>query len=138
MLSTANIKSDPTGPIAISSKRLGDLAEQWVTMLAAWKGAEVYPNANSTGSADLLIRWQDKVIQVDVKVSTFNKTYWHAKNTHTVKDPVFPLVVEPDGDIADWRVRWLPHRTPMGWEEFWAKDYRTVTTKPSEPTDTSR
>ena len=101
-------------------------------MLAAWKGAEVYPNVNSTGSADLLIRWGDKIVQVDVKVSTFNKTYWHAKNTHTVVDPVYPLVVEPDGDIANWRVKWQSHRTPEGWEDFWSKDYRTVSTKPNE------
>ena len=37
--SIQKLKLETTGPIAISTKRLGDLAEQWVAMLAAWKGA---------------------------------------------------------------------------------------------------
>ena len=103
-------------------------------MLAAWKGAEVFPNANSTGDCDLIIRFEGVIYQLDVKVSTYipDKGYWHTKNTWNVREPVFPCVVEPDGDIANWRVRWLPHRTPKGLEDFWSKDYRTVSTKPTD------
>ena len=125
--STPSTKSETAGQIAISSKRLGDLAEQWVAMLAAWKAPR---STRTCGLRRSLIQWGDKIVQVDVG-STFNKTYWHAKN-HTVQDPVYPLVVEPDGDIANWRVKWQSHRTPEGWEDFWSKDYRTVSTKPNE------
>ena len=102
-------------------------------MLAAWKGAEVFPNGNTTGDCDLMLRIDGVIYQLDVKVSTFlpEKNYWQPKNTWNVREPVFPCVVEPDGDIANWRVRWLPHRTPTGLEEFWSKDYRTVSTKPT-------
>ena len=118
--------------IAISNKRLGDLAEQWVSMLAAWKGAEVFPNVNSTGNTDLVMRVGDELYELDVKCSTYRDGYWDAKNTWTVKDPVFPVVVEPDGDIANWKVRWLSRSVPQGLENFWDKDYRTVSTKPND------
>lgn len=132
MPSTPKQNTEQAGPIVISSKRLGDLAEQWVGMLAAWKGAEVFPNGNSTGSTDLVIRVNGQIYQLDVKVSTWRDGRWDAKNTHLVKAPVIPCVVEPIGDIASWRVRWLRRAVPKGLENFWDKDYRTVTTKPNE------
>ncbi len=130
MLSEQKRNTATTGPIVINTKRLGDLGEQWVGMLAAWKGAEVFPNGNSTGDCDLMIRIKGVLYQLDVKVSTWipEQQYWQPKNTWKVRAPVFPCVVEPDGDIANWRVRWLPHRTPEGLENFWAKDYRIYTT----------
>ena len=118
--------------IAISNKRLGDLAEQWVSMLAAWKGAEVFPNINSTGNTDLVMRIGGELYEIDVKCSTYRDGYWDAKNTHLVKSPVIPCVVEPDGDIANWRVRWLSRAVPAGLKTFWDKDYRIVSTKPNE------
>ena len=119
------------GPIVIDNNRLGDLAEQWVSMLAAWKGAEVFPNVNCTGDTDIVMLYEGVMYRLDVKVSTYlpERDYWHAKNTHTVKAPVFPCIVEPDGDIADWRVRWHTKHVPPGLDEFWAKDYRVVSTK---------
>ena len=101
-------------------------------MLCAWKGAEVFPNVNCTGTTDIVMRFEGQLYELDVKVSTWRETYWDPKNTWKVKAPVFPVVVEPDGDIANWRVRWQKHRTPEGLENFWDKDYRTVSTKQNE------
>jgi len=101
-------------------------------MLAAWKGAEVFPNGNCTGTADLVMRFEGQLYELDVKVSTWRDNRWDPKNTHRVKNPVFPVVVEPDGDIANWRVRWIRNRAPEGLQNFWDKDYRVVSTKPNE------
>ena len=124
----------PTGLIVIDTNRLGDLAEQWVSMLAAWKGAEVFPNVNCTGTADIVMRLDGRLYELDVKVSTWreDRQSWDAKNTHRVSDPVYPVVVEPDGDIANWRVRWIRNRAPQELLHFWDKDYRFVSTKPND------
>ena len=129
---TLNTKSELAGPTVtdFSPSRLGDLAEQWVAMLAAWKGAEVFPNVNSTGTTDLMIRYDGEIYEFDVKVSTFRqhptsgKWYWDPKNTWMVKGPVIPVIVEPDGDIANWRVRWARGKAPAGLENFWKTSNR--------------
>ena len=102
-------------------------------MLAAWKGAEVFPNVNCTGTTDIVMRFEGRLYELDVKCSTWRDdlNYWDPKSTHRVKAPVWPVVVEPDGDIANWRVRWIRNRAPEGLENFWDKDYRTVSTKPT-------
>ena len=127
---------ETTGPNVISTKRLGDLGEQWVTMLAAWKGAEVFPNGYTTGDCDLIMRYQGTVYQLDVKVSTWipHLNYWHAKNVWLVKYPVYPVIVEPKGDFANWTVRWKRNAVPPGLENFWSKDYRIVSTTTNEST----
>ena len=104
-------------------------------MLAAWKGAEVFPNNNSTGRADLMMHIDGQIYEFDVKVSTWreDKQQWDPKNTWRVQEPVIPIVVEPDGDIANWRVRWLTGKAPEGLENFWAKSaYPLTFTKPDD------
>ena len=103
-------------------------------MLAAWKGAEVFPNNNCTGATDLVISYKGVTYLLDVKCATWrdDRNGWDSKNTYQVKDPVWPVVVEPDGDIANWRVRWVRNRYPHGMKDFWSKDYRIVSTKPTE------
>ena len=120
--------TEVSGLTAISNKRLGDLAEQWVGLLAAWKGAECFMNVNSTGTTDLIIRVDGVLYQLDVKVSTYRDGRWDAKNTHRVKGPVIPCVVEPDGDIANWKVRWLSRCVPEGLENFWDKNFAITST----------
>ena len=136
VLSTQRHSTATTGLTVIDNNRLGDLAEQWVSMLAAWKGAEVFPNNNCTGSTDLVISYRGSIYMLDVKCSSWSddKALWDTKNTHRVKDPVWPVVVEPDGDIANWRVRWVRNRYPQELKDFWTKNYRIVSTKPHDTT----
>ena len=101
-------------------------------MLAAWKGAEVFPNVNSTGTTDLMIRYQGKIYEFDVKVSTPRDNRWNAAHTWMVKAPVIPVIVEPDGDIANWRVRWAVGKVPNGLENFWSKHYPHTSTTPND------
>ena len=132
MSSTAKLNTVPTGVTVIDCNRLGDLAEQWVSMLAAWKGAEVFPNNNCTGSTDLVISYMGSLYMLDVKCATWrDDSHWDSKSTCKVKSPVWPVVVEPDGDIANWRVRWVRNRYPQELKDFWSKDYRIVSTKPT-------
>ena len=132
MPSIPSFKSALPGPIAIDPNRLGDLAERWVTLLASWKGCEVFENIGCSGKTDLVIVHPTMgPIQVDVKCSTWrdDKNSWDPKNTHSVKAPVWPVIVEPDGDVASWRVRWVRNRCPLGWENFWSNDNRFYSTK---------
>ena len=125
-----------TGQLATSPSRLGDLAERWVAMLATWKGAEVFPNFNTTGKADLLLKIEGKIYEIDVKCDVRDYSdqvrEWRASNTGQVHLPVFPVAVTPDGDIANWSVRWIKNRAPAGLENFWSKDYHITSTKPTE------
>ena len=130
VLSTPNTKSEQAGPTATNfcPSRLGDMAERWVSLLASWKGAEVFPNINSTGNTDLVIRYEGQIYELDVKCSTWreDKQLWDPKNTWLVKAPVIPVIVEPDGDIANWRVRWARGKAPAGLENFWKTSPRTA------------
>ena len=118
-------KSARRGRTAIEPNRLGDLAEMWVGFLATWKGAEVFPNLNKTGPADLLIKIDDIVYAIDVKSDCWcnQRNIWRAANTYKVKDPVFPVAVTPEGDICNWKVRWIKNRAPKGLENFWSKEH---------------
>ena len=120
-----SLLSATIGRNAISTKRLGDLAEQWVCLLAAWKGAEVFPNINSTGKTDLLMIIDDRTIQIDVKCDQMCYTRGRWRNTHSgcVSKPVYPVAVTPGGDIASWTVRWIQGREPSGLKDFWSKNY---------------
>ena len=97
------------------------MAEHWVALLAAYKGAEIYPNLNSTGKSDLIMVFNDKPYQLDVKMARPNAQGGWRGNTDTVKDPVIPVLVIPDGDISDWRVQWIRNRYPEELATFWSK-----------------
>jgi hypothetical protein len=99
--------------------RKGDLAEQWVALLAAWKGAEVHRNTNCTGSTDMILKFNGKLYEIDVKLARSNG-YWYG-NTNTVEAPVIPVLVIPDGDITNWKVKWIRNRFPPELEGFWDK-----------------
>lgn len=97
------------------------MAEHWVALLAAWKGAEVYPNLNSTGKSDLIMVVNEVAYQLDVKLARPNSTGGWRGNTDTVKDPVIPVLVIPTGDISEWRVQWIRNRHPEELTNFWSK-----------------
>ncbi len=121
---TQKLKSATAGQTATKPpgpSRLGDMAEHWVALLAAWKGAEVYPNLNSTGKSDLIMVVDGVAYQLDVKLARPNSTGGWRGNTDTVKDPVIPVLVIPTGDISEWRVQWIRNRHPKELTNFWAK-----------------
>ena len=152
--SSSNVPSIPTfkaetpGLNVTSTSRLGDMSEQWVKLLCHWKGCEVFQNVGCTGKTDIvLVHPTLGTLQVDVKTSTWRPIragsdifYWQNARASTIKRPVYAVCVEPEGDIANWRVRWRNLKLgctastdpvwdcPPGWETFWDKDYRTYTT----------
>ena len=129
------------------------MAEQWVKLLAHWKGCEVFQNVGCTGSTDIvLIHPELGTLQIDVKCATWQKNgkgYWHwiKSSAATVEAPVYAVVVIPDGDIGDWKVQWRNKAKggsalknpqwvcPPGWEDFWSNDNRIYTTTSTQPTN---
>ena len=120
------------------------MAEQWVKLLAHWKGCEVFQNVGCTGETDIVIIHPTLgAIQVDVKCSAWRpkKGTWEAVSAWSVKRPVYAVCVEPDGDVSNWRVSWRNLRRgctaknapiwdcPPGWEDFWSNDNRFYLTK---------
>lgn len=129
---TPNFKLATHGQIAINRNRLGDLSEQWVYLLAAWKGCEVFPNINSTGKTDIIIKHPVLgTIEIDVKTSTWNhqQQAWRREGSHVKEQGVWAVEVTPEGDIADWKVNWGFKRVPPGWENFWSTTNRFYSTK---------
>ena len=119
---TRKLKQVLPGQIATkaSPSRLGDIAEHWVGLLAAWKGAEVYRNLNCTGNTDIVLLLPNgNSYMLDVKLARPNsRGYWYG-NTNEVKDPVIPVLVIPTGDITEWKVKWINKRYPPELENFW-------------------
>ena len=106
-------------------------------MLVAWKGCEVFRNANTTGSTDLVISHPKLgLLEVDVKCMVYKPSQGYFTNTHTGSSdcPKTPVSVLPIGDFADWKVSWVRGRTPQGWEDFWTNDNRIYTTNSTKPT----
>ena len=121
---TQRLKQVTPGRIATNTpgpSRLGDMAEHWVALLAAWKGAEVYPNLNCTGSSDLIMVVDGKAYQLDVKLARPNSRGSWRGNTDKVQDPVIPVLVIPTGDISEWKVQWIRGRHPEELTDFWTK-----------------
>lgn len=109
------------------------MAEHWVALLAAWKGAEVYPNLNCTGQSDLIMVVNDKAYQLDVKMARPNRKGSWRGNTDKVKDPVIPVLVIPTGDISEWKVQWIRGRYPEELSNFWDKSpYPFTFTQPND------
>ena len=132
MISTQSSKQATAGLTAINRSRLGDLSEQWVYLLASWKGFEVFPNINSTGKTDIILKHPTLgIIEIDVKTSTWNHqtNRWRREGCHVVEEGVWPVEVTPEGDIANWKVSWGHKRVPPGWDNFWSTDNRYYTTK---------
>ena len=135
---TQKLKSELPGQTATKAcpSRLGDIAEHWVCLLAAWKGAEVYKNLNCTGKTDIILALDGGVYSIDVKLARPSGTGWHG-NTNRVAKGVIPVLVIPIGDITQWRVQWIRNRFPPELKNFWAKadhplTYRETKTTPAQ------
>jgi hypothetical protein len=102
--------------------RLGDIAEQWVALIAAWKGAEVFRNTGCTGKIDMILSINQVCYPIDVKLARQSQgsRHWHG-NTYKVEHPIVPVLVVPDGDICDWKIKWIRNRYPEELEHFWDK-----------------
>lgn len=117
------------------------MAEQWVKLLAHWKGCEVFQNVGCTGSTDIVIIHPELgAVQIDVKCEVFfehirgKAPYWKLCKGFDIKPPVYVVRVTPDGDFSNWKAGWRVMRNksilcPPGWENFWDNDNRTYTTK---------
>ena len=90
-----------------------------MALLAAWKGAEVYPNLNCTGPTDFIMVVKGVPYQLDVKLARPNRHGSWRGNTDKVADPVIPVLVIPTGDITEWKVQWIRNRYPRELENFW-------------------
>ena len=122
-----------------SPSRKGDLAEQFVILLANWKGAEVFNNVNCSGETDLILEVNGQFYRIDVKMAQLKpkrtdkhgqtrKPSWGCCKATGVPSHIYPVVVIPSGDILDWKVQWHHNRVPVGLEDFWSKHYCTYTT----------
>ena len=109
-----------------SSNRIGDISEFFVLYSALKRGAEVFYNHGSAGKADLVLKINDQLYEIDVKTAVKSeKGLWRAKNCDKVKPPVWALVVTPYPD-KEYECRW-PHKwgnqhavtCPPGLEDFW-------------------
>ena len=120
---TQRLRSELTGLNVTKPdpSRLGDIAEAWVSLLATWKGAEVYRNQHCTGKVDLILCIDGVHYPIDVKLARpDNKGSWFG-NTSRVKEGVIPVLVIPTGDITEWRVKWIRKRFPQELKNFWCK-----------------
>ena len=115
-------KSETIGQKFTSKSRKGDLAEYYVSLIATWKGAEIYKNVNCSGKVDLILGVNNSLYRLDVKLGRLNSRGdgWFA-NTNTVKPPIIPVLVIPDGDIFEWKIQWIRDRYPKELENFWTK-----------------
>tara|TARA_Y100000289_G_C3913747_1_gene146189 strand:+ start:419 stop:748 length:330 start_codon:yes stop_codon:yes gene_type:complete len=108
-------------------------------LIAQWKGAKVHHNVSCVGNTDMVLQVGDQYIPVDVKLARVNtkntgRACWRASCASKVKHPVYPVVVIPEGDIMDWKIRWnnqtaarnSPPHCPPGLEDFWSKSYTNV------------
>jgi len=120
-------KQEIPGP---KSTKKGDTAEQFVYFEALNRGAEVFPNASRAGPADLVLKINGELIEINVKMASYQKETdsWKAENACKVFPPQWALMVEPRQ--SGWVVRWprkpggnrnnnLGFQCPTGLEDYW-------------------
>ena len=105
-------------------------------LIAAWKGAEVFSNFGCDGKTDLVLKIDDQLVQIDVKLAQWKMGgtggySWSASGAQKVKPPIYPVIVVPEGDIMNWKVRWInkhgshgpncTYNCPPGLEDFWKR-----------------
>ena len=111
-----NPSTVPTGPIVTDSNRKGDIFEYHVA-LEAWKrGAEVYFNAGCTGSTDLILEKNNRILKCDVKSMFKDKGRYRPHGNDKIAEGVTQIAVHPE----TMAIQWVTKFTPEGWEEFWA------------------
>ena len=102
---TQKLREALLGGLSLVPPVSGDIAEHWVAMLAAWKGAEVYPNLNCTGPTDFIMVVDGVPYQLDVKLARPNSRGSWRGNTDKVEDPsslswLSPRATSPNGRFS--------------------------------------
>jgi len=79
----------------------------------------------------MILHIGDTFIPIDVKLAQWHQrdSCWKTRQASKVELPVYPVIVIPEGDIADWKIRWKnatrasnsPPHCPPGLEDFWKK-----------------
>ena len=85
----------------------------------------------------MVLQIEDQYHPIDVKMAAYLSNgdgyySWISAASSKVKMPVYPLIVVPDGDIMEWKIKWKrdniskkPH-CPPGLEDFWSKPSTNV------------
>ena len=94
---TQKLREATPGRTVTSPSRLGDIAEHWVAMLAAWKGAEVYPNLNCTGPTDFIMVVDGVPYQLDVKLARPQLPWFLERQHRQGRRPCHPCPGYPPG-----------------------------------------
>ena len=64
---------------------------------------------------------QRKPDRID-KHGHFRNASWNCGRANDIPAHIYPVVVIPDGDVLDWKVKWHMSRHPEGLEHFWEKN----------------
>jgi hypothetical protein len=100
------------------------------------KGATVFRNTGCDGKTDLCFKYKAEIYEIDVKLASWQRSgngrcCWKSGESHSVKLPVYPLIVVPatGADLSGWYCRWKQNRggakngktnyCPPGLENFW-------------------
>lgn len=114
------------------SSRLGDWAEHKAASFAMSKGADVYRNVSCVGPADIVIRANDLLFAIDVKLShrrfeNGRKPRWCQTKASSIRRNVYGVMVIPAAS-GIW-YRWFNVQVnkyrcdpihPPGLRDFWA------------------
>lgn len=123
----------------LNVNQLGDIAEIYVSLIAQWKGARIHRNVSCVGDTDMVLQIEDSYHPIDVKLARWLRGgsghySWSSTNATQVKLPVYPVLVVPEGDIMDWKIKWRnldrsrnsAPLCPTGLETFWNKPSTNV------------
>jgi len=123
----------------LDKNQLGDIAEIYVSLIAQWKGAKMHRNLSCVGNTDMVLQIEDEYHPIDVKLAQWLRGgsgyySWSSPSAANVKLPVYPVLVVPEGDIMNWRIKWRNATRqrnskplcPPGLENFWSKPSTNV------------
>lgn len=125
----------------MSSSRIGDWGEKKVQAICLALGIEAYANISCVGLADLVIKSEDGLHMIDVKVANREQsaagTYgWRQRHANRLQPGVYGVAVIPSA--AGIYCRWYNHQrgsiqtpiNPPGLRDLWLPSlssyYRTV------------
>lgn len=103
------------------SNRKGDFWEEWVKLNAWMRGSEVFQNAGSTGSVDMVIKVENDYIPLDIKSMFWDKgvnAYRPYANCAIAKG-AWQVCVNPKTAEIDWPKVRGKYTCPAGLEGYW-------------------
>ena len=104
----------------------GAIGELYVSIIAMLKGSQVLRNLSPTGKTDLCLVVDDCVVQIDVKVATWQRSSqcWSSMGTNVRLPRYAVIVVTASPYPSDWSIKWHSDKygdpkCPPGLENFW-------------------